>query len=347
MVILGVSASLLAFALAERQRKTLDFAIWCCAGVVVLYVVYKGILPPKRADDLPIEPGRAGSTYQYPSDISEWIPLIEEASQNCSVDPAAVAAIMEQESHGDPSLVGAAGEIGLMQIMPFAGRPSAEQLRDPRINIEFGACFLKEKLDQNEGDIKKAFTRYNGDGPSAVRYAELVHSIYSSILASESNGVSGRFSPPVNGGIISQSFGVPVAYQAGGRHTGVDIVGGDGVIRSIGDGVVSYIGPLFCDAPSLCRGPFAIVVQLVDGDLATYSHNEQPFVEVGQRVQAGTPLAKIGNLGFSDFPHLHLEVVVGAKFTGAVSNPYSNQNFVDPLRYIEEKESLWKSARKE
>ena len=75
--------------------------------------------------------------------------LSDHAAAVHGVDPALLACIVEAESGGDPNAVGAAGEIGLMQILPETGALMAEHagmneydLRNPAQNLWLGAYGL-------------------------------------------------------------------------------------------------------------------------------------------------------------------------------------------------------------
>jgi len=75
--------------------------------------------------------------------------LRDHAAAAHGVDPALLACIVEAESGGDPNAVGAAGEIGLMQILPETGALLAEHagmneydLRNPAQNLWLGAYGL-------------------------------------------------------------------------------------------------------------------------------------------------------------------------------------------------------------
>jgi len=75
--------------------------------------------------------------------------LRDHAAAVHGVDPALLACIVEAESDGDPMALGAAGERGLMQIMPETGALIAEHagvteydLWEPEHNLWLGAYGL-------------------------------------------------------------------------------------------------------------------------------------------------------------------------------------------------------------
>lgn len=63
------------------------------------------------------------------------------------IDARLVKAIVLIESGGHSEVVGAAGEIGLMQIMPSSSKLSIEKLKDPKVNISEGVKYLSQMRD--------------------------------------------------------------------------------------------------------------------------------------------------------------------------------------------------------
>jgi len=113
-------------------------------------------------------------------------------------------------------------------------------------------------------------------------------------------------------------------YGTNGRgqyfwHTGIDIQNPQGTpIVAVGKGTVIYAGP----DDQLPVGPWpsfygqAVIIEheqtWKDQPVFTlYGHVSQIFVSVGQSVEAGQPIAAVGQLGVALGPHLHLEVRVG------------------------------------
>jgi soluble lytic murein transglycosylase len=103
--------------------------------------------------------------------------LITVYSRRHDLDPFLVAAIMRVESRYQPDAVSSKGARGLMQLMPDTGRWAAgclgiegysdDFLFEPEVNIRIGAWYLRQLLNQFEGNLTVALAAYNG-GPSNV-----------------------------------------------------------------------------------------------------------------------------------------------------------------------------------
>ena len=121
---------------------------------------------------------------------------------------------------------------------------------------------------------------------------------------------TGKYSWPVAGGYIS-------AYMGDGRgHKGIDIAAPYGTSIFAAD-----IGTVI-QVESLGYGYGKhIKIRHEDGTITHYAHCSAMFVEVGQVVAKGEPIAAIGSTGDSTGNHLHFEVI-------------SNGVFKNPMDYV-------------
>jgi murein DD-endopeptidase MepM/ murein hydrolase activator NlpD len=97
-------------------------------------------------------------------------------------------------------------------------------------------------------------------------------------------------------GSISSKFNPAIG------HFGVDFVAPEGsVIHAVDDGIVVI-------ASYTSEGGYVISVQHPSNRTSVYKHNKSLLVEVGDRVQAGDPIAILGGTGtHSTGPHSHFE----------------------------------------
>ncbi len=143
----------------------------------------------------------------------------------------------------------------------------------------------------------------------------------------------GKIVSPVPEGVsayISAGYG---AYPSSGKaHWGIDFAGSGWSFRSICDGTIKQVSNngdrngaktnyiwIQCDGSNIYTG------------YAHYYHSTiQPYVKVGARVTAGTPLAKVGNQGNSTGTHLHFQI--NPKRIG--KGTYNSKDTINPLCYL-------------
>jgi len=110
---------------------------------------------------------------------------------------------------------------------------------------------------------------------------------------------------PIGGNFRQSSgFGNRTDPFTGGRafHSGLDFAAPSGTtVLSAGKGKVSFVG---------ARSGYGKVVEVThaNGLVTRYGHLSAYLSEVGQLVNTGTPIAKVGSTGRSTGPHLHFEV---------------------------------------
>lgn len=98
--------------------------------------------------------------------VLRWQKEIEASAEKYQLEPALLAAVIEQESGGESDALSPAGAIGLMQLMPSTAELMGVDPYDPTQNIDGGAHYLKLQIG-NFGDIQTALAAYNA-GPGEV-----------------------------------------------------------------------------------------------------------------------------------------------------------------------------------
>ena len=113
-----------------------------------------------------------------------WYPLpyasiVRGHASNYDIDPALLAAVIEQESKFHADAKSSAGAIGLMQLLPDTAKGIAihtggskfvvADLYDPEINVRYGAWYLHHLL-QKYGDEKTALAAYNAGQQNVDRW---------------------------------------------------------------------------------------------------------------------------------------------------------------------------------
>jgi soluble lytic murein transglycosylase-like protein len=102
--------------------------------------------------------------------------LVREAAERHNVDPALVRAVIETESNWNPSAVSRKGAGGLMQLIPTtAQRFGANDVFNPKQNVDAGVHYLKTLLERYNGNLDLALAAYNA-GEGAVDRAHGVPS---------------------------------------------------------------------------------------------------------------------------------------------------------------------------
>ena len=147
---------------------------------------------PVVVEQPPAAPDACSLSGNYPQSVVQWCGLIETYSAQNGLEANLVAAVMLQESAGNPNAYSKSGAVGLMQVMPrdglaasfmcvngpcFSNRPSSNELFDPEFNVSYGTRMLAG-LVQRHGNVRDALRGY-GPMDMGYRYADLVLNIAS------------------------------------------------------------------------------------------------------------------------------------------------------------------------
>ena len=116
-----------------------------------------------------LEPGPLPSRSRLaPASVEQ---LIEAFAAEHGLDSALIKAVIKTESNFNPRAVSRKGAQGLMQLMPATiGRLSVGDAFDPHENIGAGVRYLRQFLDQFEGDLTLALAAYNAGENAVLRY---------------------------------------------------------------------------------------------------------------------------------------------------------------------------------
>jgi len=173
-----------------------------CCGLALLRVSFLAsatistppFFPKNQSESSPLAISSPSNlSASYPAAIQQWHHLIDDAARETGLDSNLIAAVMLQESAGDPDAYSSSGAVGLMQVMPrdglasrfwcgeqpcFAGRPSTQELREPDFNILFGARLLARLIDLH-GSLRAGLKAY-GPMDMDFAYADRVLEIFES-----------------------------------------------------------------------------------------------------------------------------------------------------------------------
>lgn len=126
--------------------------------------------PPASIRDairaLPVGAGRA-----------HYRAIIEKETARTGLPADIAEAVMAVESGFNPAVIGAAGEIGLMQLMPPTARMlgfsgSLSDLAQPEVNIHYGVTYLSQAWRLAGGDLCTAVMKYRA-GHAETRFSQL------------------------------------------------------------------------------------------------------------------------------------------------------------------------------
>ena len=109
----------------------------------------------------------------------EYEHIVRAHATNYDLDPALLAAVIYAESQFDPTALSEAGAVGLMQLLLGTAKGIAVRtggtrfvvadLRDPELNVRYGAWYLDHLLDRY-GETQLALAAYHAGQGNVDRW---------------------------------------------------------------------------------------------------------------------------------------------------------------------------------
>ena len=166
-------------------------------------------------------------------------------------------------------------------------------------------------------DLNTVLTDLNDELQSREQQLSLLEDV---IMRSELMKEARPTGRPINKGWISSYYGMRNDPFSGklDMHKGMDFAGKKGSdVIAVASGVVTWSGE---------RYGYGNLVEINHGNgyVTRYGHNEEILVKIGDSVERGQPISKMGSTGRSTGPHVHFEVLL-------------NDRKVDPIRFVQSK----------
>ena len=340
-------------------------ALLCCGGSVSA-ILLGGLGSEKTPEFAtagcgqgdPVDPnGEMPSVRSYGKEQMRNAAIIINVGKEMGLPPRAwviaVATAMQESRLTNLGHLGARNDHdsqGLFQQRPSAGWGTPAQVRDP----EYASRKFYEKLKTVKGWESTSLTRaaqrvqrsaypnaYAKHEPVASQIVDLLtngaaRSVGDSLTAVCASGMkiaASGWTNPVRA-MVGSGFRTPQRPT----HQGVDLIVGKGApISAVSSGVVSVVkcdedrsGRQTCNVDGFPgKGGCGWMVEIVHANnvMTRYCHLvEQPAVRVGQQVDPGHVIGRVGSSGNSSGPHLHFEV--------HLNNDRTSRGAVNPVEFM-------------
>jgi soluble lytic murein transglycosylase-like protein len=132
--------------------------------------VYAGPVVSSGEGRRPIAPSLSPSRPSAPAAVArtEVWGAIAQAADRRQLSARLIEAVAWQESRLNPKAVSSKGALGVMQLRPQTAAGLGVDASDLRSNIDGGAAYLAQLLQDFDGDLVLTLAAYNA-GPEAVR----------------------------------------------------------------------------------------------------------------------------------------------------------------------------------
>lgn len=128
---------------------------------------------------------------------------VQTAARVNRLHPDLINAVILIESNGNPNATSSVGAGGFMQIMGPTGKDLGLKPNNPLDNIRAGSQYLRQMLNEKNGDLEKALASYNAGGGrvnNAVRAARINGDDWRTHLPKETVNYLHKFRAVLNDG---------------------------------------------------------------------------------------------------------------------------------------------------
>ena len=169
--------------------------------------------------------------------------------------------------------------------------------------------YYRSKLSTEEQELQAKIDEYNNQVASIEAEIKLL-----ALNSISEDYIGGAMIWPVPGYTsITSEYGMRVHPITGAYklHTGVDIG------APLGANFVAAANGIVSKATFNAAYGNMVIIDHGGGVQTLYAHGSEILVQVGQTVEAGTPILKVGSTGYSTGPHAHFEI----RIDGQTINP--------------------------
>ncbi|WP_217208789.1 M23 family metallopeptidase [Streptomyces sp. AC550_RSS872] len=190
----------------------------------------------------------------------------------------------------------------------------AEQQQD---QIESKAAAAAVAAAEKEAAAAAAKAEKEAEAKAAAAKAKAEEEARKKAEAERLAELAKQYTLPTSSYTITSTFGQAGAYWSSGYHTGLDFAAPTGtLIKAVHSGTITFAG---------WDGSYGYKTELTldDGTEIWFAHQSSISVSVGQKVNTGDVIGRVGATGNVTGAHLHLEV-----------HPDGSANGIDPLAWL-------------
>ncbi|MET9967303.1 M23 family metallopeptidase [Streptomyces sp. NPDC006356] len=190
----------------------------------------------------------------------------------------------------------------------------AEQQQD---QIESKAAAAAVAAAEKEAAAAAAKAEKEAEAKAAAAKAKAEEEARKKAEAERLAELAKQYTLPTSSYTLTSTFGQAGAYWSSGYHTGLDFAAPTGtLIKAVHSGTITFAG---------WDGSYGYKTELTldDGTEIWFAHQSSISVSVGQKVNTGDVIGRVGATGNVTGAHLHLEV-----------HPDGSANGIDPLAWL-------------